>query len=422
MSFLPAKGKVALKLANAGRRFQLALSVGMGLLFGTAAVAGGLVMRTDGTVYDADQNVTWLADANFVASAEGEAILQATHIANVAPSGIMDYPTAVHFVHAMNTIPCGGKGYLCRNTWQLPVTVTEPALDPTCTVRRGFDRNSFGPNCRGSAFGILFYHGLGLSYPSSVAPHFQSSLVWFRNLHPALYWSATRGGSAGQRTFSFLAGQSASNTTNFNLLHVLAMHRGLLPGSSILSGATGISRYTSGPAAGMAVYDAASGLSWPLDANLAATEAFGVSGTITIPHLPNHDAITTPSIAGGGAMHFQAVAAWLSGLNGSHYAGANHWVLPELADLETLYAHLGLVPGNLAFIVTGSTGPFRNIQPFFYWACPGSAADPSRCDYSRVLNLRDNIAMRWSFNFDTGFQGTSQETKRYYVTVYYLGR
>ncbi len=60
----------------------------------------------------------------------------------------MDYPTALRFVHAMNTIPCQGKGYLCHNTWQLPVTVTDPAHDPTCTVHRGFDGNSFGPNCR----------------------------------------------------------------------------------------------------------------------------------------------------------------------------------------------------------------------------------------------------------------------------------
>ncbi len=70
----------------------------------------------------------------------------------------------------------------------------------------------------------------------------------------------------------------------------------------------------------------------------------------------------------------------------------------------------------------GSTGPSRNFQPFFYWACPGSAANPSKCDYGRVLNTRDNIAMRWSFNVDTGFQGTSQESKRYYVTMYYPGR
>src|SRR5579864_3020323 len=366
-------------------------------------MAEGLVVQADGTVYDANQKVTWLADANFAASPDGQAILKAARITSVAPSGIMDYPTALRFVEAMNTIPCQGKGYLCHNTWQLPVMITDPVHDPTCTVHRGFDGNSFGPNCRGSAFGILFYRGRGLNYPSSVEPHFQNAVAGLRNLHPALYWSATEGGPTGQQTFSFLTGQSGSNTTNFNLLHALAMHRGLLPGSSIESGATGISTYTSGPAAGMAVYDAASRISWLLDANLAATQAFGASGSVRIPRKPIHDEITMPAIAAGGAMHFEAVGAWLKGLRISKYGGTDDWVLPELADLETLYGHLGLAPGDRAFTAGGRTGPFRKFQPFFYWACPKSAADPSKCDYGRVLNTRDNIAMRWSFNFDTGF-------------------
>jgi hypothetical protein len=412
-------GKREEALKNA---IQLFLSIGLGIFTGAAAMAEGLVVQTNGTVYDANQNVTWLADANFAVSSDGQAVLQAGRITSVAPSGIMDYPTALRFVHAMNTIPCQGKGYLCHNTWQLPVMITDPAHDPTCTVYRGFDGNSFGPNCRGSAFGILFYRGLRLNYPGSVKPHFQNSVAGFRNLHPALYWSATQGGRTGQRTFSFLMGQSGSNTTNFNLLHALAMHRGLLSGSSIQSGATGISGYTSGPAAGVALHDAASGISWLLDANLAATQTFGASGSITIPRNPSHNEITMPAIATGGAIHFEAVGTWLKGLGNRNYAGANNWVLPELADLETLNAHLGLAPGNPVFIASASTGPFRNLQPFFYWACPRSATDPSQCDYGRVLKMRDNIAMRWSFNFDTGFQGTSQETKRYYVTMYYPGQ
>jgi hypothetical protein len=413
---------MTLKNTNARFQIQFFLSLAIGILAGAPAMAEGLIVQANGTVYDTNQNVRWLADANFAASPEGKAVLEAAHITAVAPSGIMNYPTALRFVQAMNTIPCQGKGYLCHNTWQLPVTITDPAHDPTCTVHRGFDRNSFGPNCQESAFGILFYRGLRLGYPSTVAPRFQNSVVGFRNLHPALYWSATQDGKTGQQTFSFLTGQHGSNTTNFNLLHVLAMHRGLLPGSSIQSGATGISQYTSGPAASAAVYDAASGISWLLDANLAAVHAFGVSGSVTIPRKPIHDKITTAAIATGGAMHFQAVGAWLKGLGDSNYAGTNNWVLPELADLETLNAHLGLTPGNPALAASGTTGPFRNFQPFFYWACPKSTADPTQCDYGRVLNVRENIAMRWSFNFDTGFQGTSQETKQYYVTVYYPGR
>ncbi|MBV9180308.1 MAG: DUF1566 domain-containing protein [Acidobacteria bacterium] len=399
----------------------LGVRIAKGIL-SPAPTVEGLIVQANGTVYDTNQNVTWLADANFAASPEGQAILKAAGITSVAPIGLMDYPTALRFVQAMNTIPCQGKGYLCHNTWQLPVTITDPVHDPTCTVHRGFDGNSFGPNCQESAFGILFYRGLKLNYPSSVAPGFQNSVVGFRNLHPALYWSATQGGQTGQQTYSFLTGQSGSNTTQFNLFHVLAMHRGLLSGSSVQSGARGLSKYAGGPAAGLAVYDAASGISWLLDANLAAIQPFGVSGSVTIPRKPIHDEITMAAVAVGGAMHFQAIGLWLKGLADSNYAGTNDWVLPELADLESLNAHVGLARGNPAFAASGSTGPFRNFQPFFYWACPKNTAAPSQCDYGRVLNVRDNIAMRWSFNFDTGFQGTSQETKNYYVTLYYPGR
>jgi len=414
--------EMVLNNINSGRRISFFLSSAIGILFGAAAMAEGLVVQANGAVYDTNQNVTWLADANFALSTEGQAILKAARITNVAPSGIMDYPTALSFVQAMNTIPCQGKGYLCRNTWQLPVMVTDPAHDPTCTVHRGFDGNSFGPNCQGSAFGVLFYRGLGLHYPSSVAPHFENTVAGFLNLHPALYWSATEGGQTGQQTFSFLTGQAGSNTTDFNLLHVLAMHRGLLTSSSIQSGATGIANYSNGPAAGAAVYDVVSGMSWLRDANLAATKAFAVSGSVTIPRKPNHDKITMPAIATGGAVHFEAVGAWLRALDDSNYAGTNNWVLPELADLETLYGHIGLTSGDPQFDVSGSTGPFRNFQPSFYWACPSSVADPAQCDYSHVLNVRNKVAMRWSFNFDTGFQGTAQETKQYYVTMYYPGR
>ena len=139
---------MTLKNTNARFQIQFFLSLAIGILAGAPAMAEGLIVQANGTVYDTNQNVRWLADANFAASPEGKAVLEAAHITAVAPSGIMNYPTALRFVQAMNTIPCQGKGYLCHNTWQLPVTITDPAHDPTCTVHRGFDRNSFGPNCQ----------------------------------------------------------------------------------------------------------------------------------------------------------------------------------------------------------------------------------------------------------------------------------
>jgi hypothetical protein len=128
---------MALKNTNAGFQVHCFLSIAMGILAGAMPIAEGLMVQANGTVYDTNQNVSWLADANFAASPEGQAVIKAARITSVSPSGIMDYPTALRFVQAMNTIPCQGKGYLCRNTWQLPVMITDPAHDPTCTVHRG---------------------------------------------------------------------------------------------------------------------------------------------------------------------------------------------------------------------------------------------------------------------------------------------
>jgi hypothetical protein len=61
------------------------------VLASAAAIAEGLIVQANGTVYDTNQNVTWLADANFAVSSEGEAVLEAARITSVAPSGIMDY-------------------------------------------------------------------------------------------------------------------------------------------------------------------------------------------------------------------------------------------------------------------------------------------------------------------------------------------
>lgn len=202
------------------------------------------------------------------------------------------------------------------------------------------------------------------------------------------------------------------------------MHRGVLTGSTPDRGAPkagAIVPYSSGPAAGKAVYDTLSDTSWLLDANLAAVEPLGVRGTMSMAATRNHKAITLPLLATGGALHSSAVERWVAGLSSAGFGGGRSWTLPAPSDLERLYLDLGLAPGNPAFVTTGTCGPFKNFQPFFYWACHAGTL-PGRCDYEHFENLRAGIKMRWSFNFDTGFQGTSQERKKYYVLVYHPGR
>ena len=157
-------------------------------------------------------------------------------------------------------------------------------------------------------------------------------------------------------TFSFLNGLFGANTVRYNLLHVLAMHAGVLPGSAPERGAakTGaVVAYASGPAAGKAVYDTVSVTSWLLNANLAATESFGVGGTADIPATGNDNAITLPLPAPGGALHVNAAEKWVAGLSSVGYAGGRAWSLPALSDLQRLYADLGLAPGNAALLASG---------------------------------------------------------------------
>jgi hypothetical protein len=389
------------------------------------AASGGLELQSNGTVYDANLRVAWLADANFANTPAGRSIVASQGIVGVGPTGLMDYPTAIEYVRALNSYRqqgCAGPGYLCHDDWQLPVT---PSQDPSCVVHRGFDGNSFGPRCQSSAFGSLFYVGLGLAYPSTVAPAFTNRLGALRNVQPGLYWTRSPAGETGFQTFSFLSGLSGSNTIKYNHLHVMAVHEGRIPGSSpgdLSQVHKGVIPYVSGPAAGKAVFDVGSDLSWLVDANLAATESFGIEAQEFLPATPNSSAITVPVLAPGGGVLFKAAQRWVQALSATRFAGTAQWLLPEITDLQALYMGLGLEPGNPALVAEGHNGPFSGVQPFSYWACPQSPSTPNRCDYGKVLNVRDGVAMRWSFNFDTGFQGTSQESKKYYVWVYHPGR
>src|ERR1700722_17307190 len=68
-------------------------------------------------IYDPNQGVCWLANANLAASAGMQANLGVT---GINPNGSMDYPTALKWVAALNAYNYG-SGYLDHRNWQLPV-------------------------------------------------------------------------------------------------------------------------------------------------------------------------------------------------------------------------------------------------------------------------------------------------------------
>jgi hypothetical protein len=364
------------------------------------------------TIYDPNQQVYWLADANLAGNATLRAQLGVT---GINPNGTMNYQTALKWVNALNAYD-RGKGYLGHNNWQLPVT---PSTDATCAVAQGSDGNSFGPSCMGSALGSLYSVFLGHTYPESVVSNFTNTVAPFHNLQPALYWSATDSGVAGQATFSFNIGIAFANTVKYNFMHVLPMRHGVIE-ATMPTGSGTLVPYSSGSAAGKAIYDKHTQITWILDANLAASSRFGISGTTTIQSA--NGVLTVPLINNNGAMLFATTKTWLRAMNNSSYAGASDWDMPTLSDLQTLHGNLRLQAGDPRMTKQGSVGPFTNLQPFFYWACmrDQDGSNQSPCNGKPAGDgPKKGANMEWAFNFSSGFQGTDQSNKWFYVIVYY---
>jgi hypothetical protein len=363
-------------------------------------------------VYDANQGLCWLADANLAGSSEVRALMG---VGGINPDGTMTYAVALNWVNALNSFD-GGRGLLGHNNWQLPVTAQYD--NTNCSSS---NNGSFGVLCSGSALGNLYSVGLNLTFPSSVVPHFAGAVWPFRDLQPGLYWTSDSD-AGGEVTFSFNTGLNGANTTKYNYFHVLPMTKDLLGTPPT---GTGVFPYTSGPAAGKAVYDSLTGKSWTLDANLAAQETFGVSGKSMMGPTVSNTYLTGPRIDEDGSMLFDTIGAadgWLTAMNSAEYAGSANWQVPSLMEIANLYDDMSISSGDTRLEAYGRLGPFWNFQPSFYWSCERDQAGDSQslCDPALYPSENeDGTIFEYSFDFDNGFEGTDFDTKQFYVTVYY---
>ena len=356
--------------------------------------SGLLASKSGATIHDRARNVTWLADFNLAAT-------QSFGVEGIQPSGAMDYKTALAWIAALNE-----ARHLGRKDWQLPST---PPEDAGCGSH---NRYAFGFGCRRSMFGALYLDGLGLRWPAPALLLPPSpSRGGFANFQPYLYWSATGNANHeenenGYTTFSFSNGFLGSNVTK-NFVYVIPMVKGRV----------------GEPARAKTVYDAAADVTWLADANLAATEKFGV-----------------PGIAPHGAMRHDTAVAWVKAMNaadhGKGYLGRTDWELPPsvqpdescsgksfgfgctASPLGRLYYHLlGLKAGEpVAKVPDIAVGALRGVQPYLYWSC--HAEKDGRCSDDRSLPVK---GFAWSFSLGNGFQGTTTVKNLLYVAAVHPG-
>ena len=177
--------------------------------------------------------------------------------------------------------------------------------------------------------------------------------------------------------------------------------------------------------AGMAVADPVNHVHWLADANLAATQRFG---------LPLCDASnTTPCVNASGSMTYQAAAVWVAAMNAAHYLGHTDWQLPTTPLDDTLCSKKG-PNGNFGYNCINSTmgalyskvlglkepdtavpipdttvGPFSNFQPYLYWSDTVNGHGP-------------NLNGFYAFSFATGHLGGNVNDFSMYVLPMVKGK
>lgn len=133
------------------------------------------------------------------------------------------------------------------------------------------------------------------------------------------------------------------------------------------------------------------GLTWTANANLAASQTFGVSG------------ITAP-----GLMTWDVAQQWIAAMNAANYGGASNWRLWSALDsdgtgpcgpasncTDSELGHLFYDEGGLSTsqaITTSSVlnadlgGAFTNLKDYVYWSGTGYAPSPGYAWYFYTYN------------------------------------
>jgi hypothetical protein len=160
----------------------------------TATATASLYMAPNGqAIYDAGQDITWVADANLANTSGYCSVVDNCVYAGNSP---MDWSDAQAWIASLNSV-----SYLGVSSWRLPNTA-----QPDATCASEYDSaNRDGFNCTGSEMGHLYnVDGITSSTPGL-----------FSNVVFAYYWSGTEFAPDAATTawvFSFADGVQASST------------------------------------------------------------------------------------------------------------------------------------------------------------------------------------------------------------------
>jgi hypothetical protein len=168
---------------------------------------------------------------------------------------------------------------------------------------------------------------------------------------------------------------------------------------------------------GTTVYDATKNVTWLADADLPASNQFG------IPLCPGGR--SQVCINSSGSMRYDAAVAWIAAMNAGAYLGHSDWRLPATlpkdrtcakiganedtfgfgctgSPLASLYSRLGFgAPNSVQPAAKQTAGPISNLQPYLYWSrTPGGSTSEGCASAANGCGMA-------SFSFNTGFHGAN---------------
>lgn len=367
--------------------------------------------------------VYWLADANLAARNN-------FGVSGINPDGSMTWETALNWVAAMNNFD-HGAGYLGHNNWTLPLTPDKDA-NGDATFTDHTTGNSFGFNFYSSLFGHLFYTEFGGQEGDSISSLHNQSTREFQNFQPYLYWGGDLPGATRGLPVNFSFGNGFLGTNSDNDFMYAIPEFSADPSDTPAPPPSNNIIDTPPPDAqptlqrnpgGKTVHDSTLNINWLANADLAATNSFGIHGT-------NPDGTPT-KINPDGSMNYETALAWIGAMNAQDYLGHNNWRLPDalfshagydnVFDKRTnaysemgelYYTELGGQAGSTILLTHDSDEKrFHHFQPYLYWSETDTDVNPGNPGVNGHI----------TFSFGSGYQGGNYDKNELYVIPVFDG-
>jgi len=196
---------------------------------------------------------------------------------------------------------------------------------------------------------------------------------------------------------------------------------GLLAALLMVSGAQGALVSVLG---GQAVYDTDLNISWIGNANLAASNTFGLPANTLLGTYPGDtsgvdgliNANLTMNSSFNGTMNWPGAMFWIDAMNAANYLGVNDWRLPtttqpdptcsiQTSDVPPQGFGFGCTGSELGHLINvdgisdSSPGPFTNVQPSAWWSGTEFAPNPAAAWRAGVGNGHQGAVGKVNLSF-----------------------